>query len=107
LITYNIKSFKLQPKALFTLWNSSTPKCQHFKLLAKFKLLPIFIYPFSFFGIFFFFFALCNQVFLCELCYIFWRFLILSICKCIMEPKITPPPNCKFKIFFERWPSHL
>ncbi len=103
LITYSIKNFKLQPKALFTLRSSSIPKCQHFKLLVKFKLSPIFIHPCSFFchlkkN------ALCNQVFLCELCYIFWMFLILSICKCVMAPKITPPPNFKFKRFFDYQP---
>lgn len=49
LITYSIKIFKLQPKALFTLRSSSIPKCQHFKLLVKFKLSPIFIHPCSFF----------------------------------------------------------
>jgi hypothetical protein len=24
-----------------------------------------------------------------------------------MAPEITPPPNFKFKRFFERWPTHL
>jgi hypothetical protein len=50
--TWNTKSFKLQPKALFMLQSLSIPKCQHFKLLAKCKLSFVFTHLCSFFSFF-------------------------------------------------------